>query len=293
MGVSNWMTTTEVIDTGKGLFGKLFGRRERETETRRPRREPYYEEEPPEMDNENLLVDHKFVFIPEKGSDKHIREMKYQIQVENTTDYPIGKLDVKFGNMSKLGSFGEPEIEDRMLDPGQRTLIEIPFEPAYKGGKQEFDFTLEFFDFRYKVDESIRMSSEKIKVLVPRFEPMKTDEDGFRLLISDLYRWSVETDVIEAEPEKLFRELCGIADELGFKEAKSMENESVYRGINQLVAGDAKGRKWALQIQVIGKDNESKLLLYAFGERPQYSYNLATRMLHKYDRRDLIIDNLI
>lgn len=283
----------EVIRTGKGLFGRLFGRREREMEERRPPRDMYYEDEPPEMDNESLLVDHKFQFIPQEGSEKKIDRMIYELQVENTTDYPMGKLDVDFKRKSKLGTFGEPRIGKRMLDPDERMVIEIPFEPAYMGGKHEFEFTLNFFDFRYKVDERIKMKTEKIKVLVPKFKPMTTDEDGFRLLTSDLYRWSLETDVVEIEPKKLYRELRDRAKELGFKEAKAMENDSVYRGLTQMVAGDSKGRKWALQVQVIGQGKESKLLLYAFGERPQFAYNLATRMLHKYDRKDMIVDNLV
>ena len=72
-----------------------------------------------------------------------------------------------------------------------------------------------------------------------------------------------------------------------------MVNERMYRGINQMVATDKKGRKWAVQVQVIGKEKESKFLLYTFGERPLYAYNLSVKALLKVERREEILKGLI
>jgi hypothetical protein len=276
----------------KGLFGRLFGPRRRDTE-REYDYEREFQEEPTDIDNESLLVDHQFRFFPAGDYERHIGSMAYEIKLENTTDYPIGKLKLEFDRGSKLGKFGNIKEGKRMLDPGENAEFEVPFKPGYVGGKEEFTFHIHFFDFRYKVDEKITLKTEPIKVLVPKFKGLDLDEDGYRILTADLYRWTVETDVLKIPARELFAELTEKLDELGFSEADSMENEALYRGIRKMVATDKKGRKWAVQIQVIGDDKESKLLIYSFGERPQNSYSLATRLLHKFPRREEIVDKII
>lgn len=276
----------------KGFFSRLFRRERREPEPEYDYTEEYYEEEPREMDNESLLIDHHFSFIPEDKFDRHIGSMSYQIKVENTTDYPMGNLRLEFSKRTKLGKFKGVEIDKKMLDPGEKAVFETPFKPYYVGGKEDFEFNLNFFDFRYKVDERITLATEPIKVMVPKFKKIEIDEDGFRLLTSDLYRWIVETDIIKVKPDDLFTSLSKRLEAIGFSEANSMVNESMYRGITQMAATDSKGRKWAVQAQVIGDEKESKLLLYTFGERPQFPYNLATKILLKAEHRDEILSSL-
>ncbi|MGA1821163.1 MAG: hypothetical protein ACMUIG_01395 [Thermoplasmatota archaeon] len=277
----------------KGFFSRLFKRDRREPAPQYDYEEEYYEEEPREMDNESLLIDHHFNFIPEDDFDRHIGSMSYQIMVENTTDYPMGNLKLEFSKKTKLGKFKGVKNDKKMLDPGEKTVFDAPFKPSYIGGSEEFEFNLNFFDFRYKVDERITLTTEPIKVMVPKFRKLEIDEDGFRLLTSDLYRWVVETDVIKVKPEEIFTSLSGRLDKIGFAEANSMVNESMYRGITQVAATDSKGRKWAAQVQVIGDDKESKILLYTFGERPQFPYNLATKILLKADHREEILGSIV
>jgi len=276
----------------RGFFSRLFRRESREPTQQYDYQEEYYEEEPREMDNESLLVDHHFNFNPEDGFDRHIGSMSYLIKVENTTDYPMGNRRLEFGKRTKLGKFKSIETDKKMLDPGEKASFEAPFKPSYQGGKEEFEFNLNFFDFRYKVDERITLTTEPIKVMVPKFKSLQIDEDEFRLLTSDLYRWIVETETIKIKPDDLFTSLSNRIKSVGFSEANSMVNDSMYRGIMQMAATDSKGRKWAAQVQVIGDDKESKLLLYTYGERPQFPYNLATKILLKAEHREDIIGNL-
>lgn len=276
----------------KGLFGRLFGTRRRDTDRDYDYNREFKEEEPAEIDNESLLVDHQFRFIPEGDYDRHLGSMVYEVNLENTTDYPMGKLKLEFDRGAKLGKFGSAKTEKRMLDPGERTRFVVPFKPDYVGGKEEFKFHINFFDFRYKVDEKITLHTEPIKVLVPKFKSLDLDEDAYRILTADLYRWAVETDVLKVPAKKLYADLSEKLDEMGFSEADSMENEALFRGIRKMVATDKKGRKWAAQIQVIGDEKESKLLIYAFGERPQNSYSLATKILHKFPHREEIVDKI-
>jgi hypothetical protein len=205
----------------------------------------------------------------------------------------MGNIRLEFGKKTKLGKFGEAKTQNKLLDPGERLKIKVPFAPLYQGGTEEFEFEILFFDFQYKVEERVLMKTEPLKVVVPKFTPLKMDEDGFRYLTSDLYRWGVETEIISIPPKELFDLLGARLTKIGFEEASEMVNERLFRGIKQMVATDKKGRKWAVQVQVIGKDKESKILLYAFGERPLFAYNLAVKILLKVDRREEIIKGVI
>jgi len=253
----------------------------------------YDYEGPEETEDSSLLVDHHFEFIPSDDYERHVSGMEYVIEVRNGTDYPMGNLRVKLPPRIKLGSFGEPVTENRMLDPDESLTIKVPFRPSYHGGKEEFEFEILFFDFRYKVEERVVLRSEPVKVVVPKFIPEMLDEDRFRFMTGDLYRWTLETDIVKHPPGELYRKLRERMESIGFKEANELLNEKGFRGISQLAATDKKGRKWAVQIQVIGQGKESKLLLYTFGERPEYAYNLAVKVLLKFEERDLLMDALV
>jgi hypothetical protein len=275
---------------GLRIFDRLFRRREERYDDSYHGREDQYYDGPPEVENDSLLVDHHFIYPPEDDYEKHVASMIYQIEIENNTDYPMGNLRVEFNRKYKLGRFGEPQIKTKLLDPGDKTLIKVPFEPLYQGGSEEFEFEIVFFDFNYKVEESILMKTEPLKVVVPKFRKLEMDEDGYRFLTADLYRWVVESDTIKIPPQELFSLLTKRLDKIGFSTSNEMENPTLYRGIRQMVATDQKGRKWAVQVQVIGQGKESRCLIYTFGERPLSAYNLAVKLLLKIDSREQIIE---
>lgn len=278
---------------GLRIFDRLFGRRDDRERYKEDYREDQYYEGPPEVENDSLLVDHHFIYPPEDDFEKRIGSMVYQIEIENNTDYPMGNVRLQFGKKTKLGKFGEAKTQNKLLDPGSRIVVKVPFDPLYQGGTEEFEFEIMFFDFQYKVEESVLMKTEPLKVVVPKFIPVEMDEDGFRYLTSDLYRWGVESEILPIPPKELYDILTARLTKIGFKEASEMINERMFRGINQMVATDKKSRKWAVQIQVIGKGKESKFLLYTFGERPLYAYNLSVKTLLKVDRREEIIKGVI
>jgi hypothetical protein len=275
-----------------GIFDRILGKgRERPA---RPSRRPRIEEPPEEtLSADDMMVDHEFVFFPEDDYERNIRSMGYRIRIENKSDYPMGAPRIQFVKRSKLGKFGEPESPKGMIDPGKDIEYMVPFSPLYAGGKEDIEFKVHFFDFRAKTEQTVQMRTEPLKVVVPKFKPLKKDDEGYRVLVSNLYRWTVETKVMNLPPKELFESVSASLSDLGFSEANSVVNENLFRGIRQFCAADDKGRKWAVQVQIIGKGRESKLLLYTYGERPLYAYNLATRAILKIPQRDRIISSLM
>jgi len=278
---------------GLRIFDRLFGRRGDYDRHNDEYREDQYYDGPPETENDSLLVDHHFIYPAEDGHDRRIESMFYQVEIENNTDYPMGNIRIDFGKKNKLGRFGSADVENRLLDPGEKLKVKVPFQPLYQGGTEELQFEILFFDFKYKVEERVLMRTEPLKVVVPKFTPVELDEDGFRYLTSDLYRWAMETEILPIPPKELYGVIVNRLKKIGFEEAHEMINERLFRAINQLVATDKKGRKWAAQVQVIGKDKESKFLLYTFGERPLHAYNLSVKTLLKVDGREEFLKDLI
>ncbi len=281
-----------------GLFSRLF-KKERPVEKRAKRSRPVYDEEPEEqavmkeLDNESLLLDHHFVFRPEGTVGKQISGMEYLVAIENTTDYPMGKIRIDFKGSSPLGKFGEPVSEKKLLDPSDKLRVSVPFFPSYSLGKDQFAFELSFFDFKYKVDEKLRIQTEPLKVATPKFVGMDVDETTYQFLTADLYRWPMETAEVDIPPKALYDDLKQRFLEMGFKQTNELLSEKQFRGICQLVAKDTKGRKWAAQVQVIGTPKVSKLLLYTYAERPQSAYNLAARAVSKTAMRERIVKSAL
>ncbi|MEA3559637.1 MAG: hypothetical protein U9R75_10320 [Candidatus Thermoplasmatota archaeon] len=277
---------------GFRIFDRLFRRGREEGRLRHDREEYYDYDEPPASEDLGLLVDHHFIYPSEDDYEKHVGGMEFVIDIENNTDFPMGNLKVTMGKRFKLGKFGQPRIPDRLIDPGQKTRVSVPFTPIYQGGKEQYEFEISFFDFKYKEEERITLTSEPLKVVVPKFKELKKDEDGYRMLTGDLYRWVLETGVMKIPPREMYVILIGRLEKMGFKTSDEMINESLFRGINKLTATDSKARKWAVQVQVIGKDKECKFLLYTYGERPLQAYNLSVKTLLKIDRKEMIMGSL-
>lgn len=277
-----------------GLFSRLF-KKERPVEKRAKRPRPSLDDGPEEqtimkeLDNESLLLDHHFVFRPEGKVGKQIAGMDYLIAIENTTDYPMGKIKVDFKGSSPLGRFGDPISEKKLLDPSDKLRVSVPFFPSYNIGKDQFAFELSFFDFKYKVDEKLRIQTEPLKVATPKFVGMDVDETTYQYLTADLYRWPMETAEVDIPPMTLYSDLKQRFVEMGFKQTNELLSEKQFRGICQLVAKDTKGRKWAAQIQVIGTPKVSKLLLYTYAEKPHSAYNLAARAVSKAMMREKLV----
>ena len=277
----------------RALFDRLFGRKK----ARRRDYQDYLQEDRPPVDeggydDENLLIDHRFHFTSKGEYDRNLDDIVYRVTLENTTDYPLGNLRARFEGGSLLGRFGKVSISQAMVDPDEKVEIEVKFDPLYVGGKEAFHFELLFFDFKYRVEENISLDTEPLKVTVPKFMPLDLDEDGYRILTSNLYRWAFETDIVKVSPKKLFGSLGGRLEKIGFEVADEIVNDAIFRGIKRFVATDRKGRKWAVQVQVIGEGKKSKLLMYTFGERPQFAYNLATKVLLKLPEREVLLGSL-
>ncbi len=283
-----------------GLLDRFLGKKRRPVDRRYDDRYPeqdhddkYDYDGPEETDAASLLVDHHLEFIPGKAYAKDISSMEYIVEIENGTDFPMGNIRVEFPRSTKLLKFGKPEQDMKMLDPDEKMTIRVPAIPKYAGGKDDFEFEILFFDFKYKVEERVVLKSEPIKVVVPKFTTDKMDEDGYRFLTGELFRWTSETDTIKRSPKELYHALKERFISMGFSEANELYSESGFRGISQLSATDRKGRKWAAQIQVIGGENEAKLLLYTYGERPHYAYNLAVKEFLKIEDKEKIITSII
>jgi len=274
-----------------GLFDRFLKRGQGRDRRDWDRSEQY--DQGPEVEPSEIVLDHQFIFLPEGDYDRHIGTIAYRVRIENVGDYPIGSPKVDFGKGAKLGRFGKAKGSGGMVDPGKSADVLVQFEPMYIGGKEEFALEISFFDFKHRSEERLAVRTEPLKVTVPKFKTLEKDEDGYRFLTSNLYRWAIETEVMEISPQGLFEDITGQLDQLGFHKANEMVNESLFRGIRQFCATDDKGRKWAAQVQVIGKGKQSKLLLYTFGEKASYAYNLATRVLLKAAERAKVVENIV
>ena len=283
-----------------GLLDRFLGWKRRPVDQRYDNRYPEQDQDygheydgPEETDGTSLLVDHHLEFIPGGDHVKDISSMEYIVEIENGTDFPMGNIRVEFPRSTKLLKFGKPSLDVKMLDPDEKMKIRIPVTPRYAGGKEDFEFEIMFFDFKYKVEERVVLKSEPIKIVVPKFMNDKMDEDSYRFLTGELFRWTTETGILKRSPKELYATLKDRFISMGFSEANELYSESGFRGISQLSATDKKGRKWAAQIQVIGGEDEAKLLLYTYGERPHYAYNLAVKEFLKIEDKEKIISSLI
>ncbi|MCD6383413.1 MAG: hypothetical protein J7L88_03010 [Thermoplasmata archaeon] len=218
----------------------------------------------------------------------------YRLKVKNLSEDPLGKVEavVKFTG-DPLGEFLKDNASIPMLDPGKEADLDFEFRPLYKLGAGKVVVRAEYFDFSTRMKERLPLKGGELKIFYRKSNPTPMDEDSFRILTAKLKRWEVESDVIEIPPKDLFDELTSRAKGMGLHPLKPYEAPMLYRGIQRFAGESIDGHPILAQIQVIGRGEESKFLLYFWAETYREGYSAASRLLNKVKNREKIVSRIL
>lgn len=218
----------------------------------------------------------------------------YRLQVRNLSEDPLGKVEaeVSFAG-DELGEFIKSKNSLPMLDPSQVANLDFDFRPFYRLGTGRAVVKAGYFDFSARMREELPLSGGELKVFFRKSNPKPMDEDAFRIASSGLRRWEVESDILPIPPKELFDELTQRALGMNLHGLKPYEAPLLYRGIQRFSGETLDGRPVLGQVQVIGRDDESKFLLYFWAETYREGYCAASRMLNKVKWREDIINRII
>lgn len=204
--------------------------------------------------------DGKISYESGKGLIVHIR-------LTNNTDDSWGNLKVGVTFSSKgIFTASEEILRCEMLDPSRSEIFKFYLEPSLREGVVDISVHFTYFDFYRKENMEIAFPGIKARMKMPRItkERFKMDEifdTDWRIIVSQMEKYEVESDIIEKKPSSVFLDLKEAIQSLGIHSFKPEVNPDIYRAITRFWAKDKRGNKYGIHLEIIGKENRTKALI--------------------------------
>jgi hypothetical protein len=191
-------------------------------------------------------------------------DLYFVVKLENRGEGMMGESTVTISVPEKL--FGPDGLTRKLphLDPGASHKEVFLLRPLYRPGGGMVGGTVTYFDFGMKGEMTFALPEEKLNFFVPPLEPVRTDTDGWRLKTAPLKRCEIETGDVPAEPDKLFEVVRDAVEGLDLFGVEPIVTPGLYRGVAQYI-GAAGDEVYAFEVQVIGRDDITRLLITALG----------------------------
>jgi hypothetical protein len=258
-----------------GLFGFFGGNKQREEEERaymeeqeRLRRQQEMQSQGPPKD---LIIKTDLVY--------KLNGPIYKVKFINNSKDPMGELEVNVLVDKKLGIAVESTMKKEMLDPDEEILFEFKIVPTLNLGAGTIKSMTGYFDFQQQSKRNFNMKVRNIQVSCPQVQPFKVDDNMWRIKMSNLEKFEIESNEFEAHPPTLFQDLCQSAEKSGFFGVDPFVVPTLYRGLRKYI-GTVGEEILAVQVQVIGQDDTSKFLIECYASNAQKAMGVAEHSKH-------------
>jgi len=264
-----------------GLFGFFSERKARREEEDRL----YYEEQEQlkrEQDRssrskgapEDVVIKTDVGFTPE-----HII---YRIRITNDSQDPMGDVDVTVLPDKKMGIPLNKTQKIDMLDPDETTVLDFKIVPVLNLGKGTVKAQMSYFDFAEQDRVTFNLKTRSVQLSCPKIQPMKVDDDLWRIRMTNLEKFEYESEEVHGVASNLFDELCQSAESIGFFGTEPFVVPNLYRGIRKFM-GTVGEEVFACQVQVIGQEDISKVLMECYASSTEKAMGVTARIITPLD----------
>ncbi len=207
----------------------------------------------------------------------------YIIEVTNTTSEIMGGVNVMIEPArANIVNIDDNERSIEMLDPDQTQKFEFDIYPSMRCGKTVIRGVLEYFDFNLKDKMHLRVPNKIVSLVPPELKGIQIEDEAWRTFISNYANVEVETKEFESPPSNIFREFSTIIADQNLYMLEPMVIPNLYRGVSRYYGADREGSKYAVELQLIGTEDQSKFLLRAWGDAPERSMALCCKIIDDF-----------
>jgi hypothetical protein len=192
------------------------------------------------------------------------KDLYFVLKIENKGTEVMGESTVEVTVPDKV--FKSDGLTKRLahLEPGQFHKESFRLSPQYRTGGGLVAGNVTYFDFGHRDRMTFALPPAKANFFCPLLRPVKADDDGWRLRTATLKRYEIMTKELKAEPDTLFDLARGAVEGLGTFAVEPTINAGLYRGVARYI-GVAGREIYAFELQVIGRDGISRMLITALG----------------------------
>lgn len=209
---------------------------------------------------------------------------EYKLKLHNKSIDMLGDITVHLRAEKKpVAKMLKQKHVVEMLEPGKSLNLKFKLKPQYTIGRSGIYGKVEYFDFKSKERKTVRLPQAYVDFELKELKSKRIDEDKWRHICSGLNNYGVETEVMESAPEKVFNIFKNALNNLGLYMLVPIENVNLYRGIARFYAIDEEENHYAVETQVIGDKQKSKVLFRIWSNEAQGAMALAFKSLDIID----------
>ena len=212
----------------------------------------------------------------------HPTHFNYRVRLTNDSQDPMGDIDVTVVVDKKIGIPVKKNQNIDMLDPDESVVLDFKIIPILNLGKGSVKAQMSYFDFSEQDRVTFNLKTRSIQISCPKIQPMKVDDDLWRIRMTNLEKFEFESQEVSGVASNMFDDLCLSAEHIGLFGTDPFVVPTLYRGIRKFM-GTVGEDVFAAQIQVIGQEDISKLLLECYATDPQKAAGVAARIITPLD----------
>lgn len=220
-------------------------------------------------------------------------EFFYMVKVSNKTEDMLGDVNIAITPDKPVVTCPEPRNSVKFIDPGKNKVFKFLLKPTMKCGKTTIQGLIRYFDFNEKVKQEYLLPEYDLSISCPDIIGKEVDEETWRITMSRLKIYELETEELDFEPQKVFVHFSKIVTNMGFYSLKSAIIPSLYRGVGKFFGVDALMEPLCIEVQVVGSGKKSRLLFRVWATDSTSAMGIAFRCLSKVNKRLDITSKLV
>jgi hypothetical protein len=220
-------------------------------------------------------------------------QLYFLVKVKNNMDEIMGDVKIAIAADKSIVNIPKPRKSVKFIDPGKSTLFRFPLRPTMACGKTEIEGLLRYFDFEEKQLQEYLIPEYNLNINYPDIKSSEVDEELWRIAMSRLNVFEIETIEMDVDPNMLFDDLAVIVENMGFYPLKPNIVPSLYRGIGKFYGLDPLKEPHCVEVQVIGIEGKTRLLFRTWAPTTTRAMGVAFNVIGNLDEKMDIKSNLV
>ncbi len=220
--------------------------------------------------------------------------VEYVLEIANRGNNVFGDAVAQLYLPKELGKDGGPYSEELgMIQTGETKTVRFVLPVPEKPGKYPLECLVSFFDFASKSRVEGAAPKKILHVWSPKFKPLSIEEHEWRISITHMVGKEFETEEIPMGASKLFERATALLKAMHFYLLPEKVAPNLFRGIQHAYAEDSRHNEYAVQVQVIGDEQGSKMLVQTYAQTEIAVVGLYAKIVTVFDTKFKIRDHLV
>ena len=221
----------------------------------------------------------------------------YKVKVDNKAPYPLSEVRVRPYFDGHL--FAPVDKEERtiaLLKRGEAKTVTFHLRPKGECGNTSLAARVTYYDTKKEKHKDIEVKPRETTIVCPLLKYEEVDEKTWRRNVADMMKVEETTDKIPMDGRSLFQTVTGVLQDLNLCKVNAiLVKGRVFRARTKFWAKGAvesKGLGYAANVEVIGGERRSKLILQAYTRNEESLIGFYHRLLDEIEKRISVRDYL-